>query len=193
VSAAGAEPEDVPERPASAADLFFTFNRLALQGFGGVLAVAQRELVERRRWLSRTQFVEMLALSQVLPGPNVVNLALMLGDRFFGLRGAIAAVGGMLLVPLFIVMALTAAYAEFSRFAVVSGALRGMGAVAAGLIIATAIKLMSTLRTNRLGPLLAGAFAALTFVTIAWLRWPLIWVVAGLGSIAVAIAWLRWR
>jgi chromate transporter len=117
----------------------------------------------------------------------------MLGDRFFGLRGAIAALGGMLVVPLFIVMALAAAYAEFSRIAVVSGALRGMGAVAAGLVIATAIKLMSTLGSNRLGALLATAFAALTFVTIAWLRWPLVWVIAGLGSSAVAIAWWRWR
>jgi Chromate transport protein ChrA len=68
VSAAANEPDQTPERPASAADLFYTFNRLALQGFGGVLAVAQRELVERKRWLSRTQFVEMLALGQVLPG-----------------------------------------------------------------------------------------------------------------------------
>ena len=125
-------------RPGSAGELFFAFNRLALQGFGGVLAVAQRELVERKRWLTREDFVELLALSQVLPGPNVVNLALMFGDRFFGLRGAFAAVAGMLVVPLVIVLALTAAYAEFSRLAVVSGALRGMGAVAAGLIIATA-------------------------------------------------------
>jgi chromate transporter len=194
VSASPGDADDrAPERPASAADLFFTFNRLALQGFGGVLAVAQRELVERKHWLSRVQFVEMLAMAQVLPGPNVVNLALMLGDRFFGLRGAVAAVGGMLVVPLFIVMALTAAYAEFSRVAVVSGALRGMGAVAAGLIIATAIRLMSTLRSSSLGPLLAALFAVLTFVTIAWLRWPLVWVVAGLGSVAVGAAWLRLR
>jgi chromate transporter len=194
VSAAPGDASEQPaERPASAADLFFTFNRLALQGFGGVLAVAQRELVERKRWLSRVQFVEMLALAQILPGPNVVNLALMLGDRFFGLRGAVAAVGGMLVVPLFIVMALTATYAEFSRLAAVSGALRGMGAVAAGLIIATAIRLMSTLRTSSLGPVLAAVFAVLTFVTIAWLRWPLVWVVAGLGSVAVGAAWLRLR
>jgi chromate transporter len=178
-------------RPASTADLFYTFNRLALQGFGGVLAVAQRELVERKRWLTREQFVEILSLGQVLPGPNVVNLALMLGDRFFGLRGAIAALGGMLVVPLFIVIALTAAYAEYSRLAIVSGALRGMGAVAAGLVIATAIRLMSTLRTSRLGPLLAAAFALLTFVTVALLRWPLVWVVLGLGGIAIATAWLR--
>jgi chromate transporter len=177
--------------PTSAGDLFFAFNRLALQGFGGVLAVAQRELVERKGWLTRDEFVEMLALSQVLPGPNVVNLGLMLGDRFFGLKGALAAVAGMLAVPLVIVLVLTAAYAEFSRLAAVSGALRGMGAVAAGLIIATAIRLMATLGGSRLGRPLAAAFSVLTFATIVWLRWPLIWVVAGLGTTAVAIAYAR--
>ena len=179
--------------PTSTGDLFFTFNRLALQGFGGVLAVAQRELVERKGWLSREEFVEMLALSQVLPGPNVVNLGLMLGDRFFGVKGALAAVAGMLAVPLVIVLALTAAYAEYARLAVVSGALRGMGAVAAGLILATAIKLMSTLRASLLGPWLAAAFVVATFVMIALLRWPLIWVVIGLGGVAIAIAWWRLR
>ena len=177
--------------PRSASELFFTFNRLALQGFGGVLAIAQRELVERKRWLSREQFVEMLALSQVLPGPNVVNLALMFGDRFFGLRGALAALGGMLVVPLFIVMALAAAYAEFSRIDMVSGALRGMGAVAAGLVIATAFKLIGTLRSNRLGLPTAAAFSVLTFVMIAPLHWPLVWVIVGLGTGAVAVAYLR--
>jgi len=182
-----------PARPASNVDLFFTFNRLALQGFGGVLAVAQRELVERKGWLTRQQFVEMLALSQVLPGPNVINLALMLGDRFFGWRGALAAMGGMMLVPLAIVLVLTAAYAEFSRIEIVAGALRGMGAVAAGLVIATAFRLMGTLRSNRLGLPLAAAFSVVTFVLIALLRWPLVGVLAGLGSLAIAIAWLRWK
>ena len=185
------ESEAARPRPASAGDLFFTFNRLALQGFGGVLAVAQRELVERKGWLSREEFVEMLALSQVLPGPNIVNLALMLGDRFFGVRGALAAVAGMLIVPLVIVLVLTATYAEFARHPAVAGALRGMGAVAAGLVIATAIRLATTLGSNRLGRPLAAAFAVLTFALIAGLRWPLIWVVAGLGSIAVAVAYLR--
>ena len=189
----GSADGDAPSRPASTADLFFTFNRLALQGFGGVLTVAQRELVERKGWLTKQEFVEMLALSQVLPGPNVVNLALIFGDRFFGLRGAFAAVGGMLVVPLIIVMALTAAYGAFSQHPVVSGALRGMGAVAAGLIIATALKLMPALALSRLSPVLAAIFSALTFVTIAWLRWPLVWVIAGLGPIAIAIAYARMR
>src|SRR2546421_12947569 len=94
--------------PRSLSDLFFTFNRMSLQGFGGVLAVAQRELVERKRWMSREQFVEMLSVSQVLPGPNVVNLSLMIGDRHFGLRGAFVALAGMLAIPFVIVLAVTA-------------------------------------------------------------------------------------
>ena len=69
--------------PASPRALFMAFNRLALQGFGGVIPVAQRELVERERWLSRQGFVELLSISQVLPGPNIVNLALIFGDRCF--------------------------------------------------------------------------------------------------------------
>jgi chromate transporter len=97
----------------------------------------------------------------------------------------------MLAVPLVIVLLLAAGYAELSRFAIVAGALRGMGAVAAGLIIATGIKLAATLGTNRLGRPLALIFAALTFGAIAWLRWPLIWVLAGLGTLAIAVAWMR--
>src|SRR4051812_1765838 len=88
--------DDPPVRPSSPGHIFRVFNRLALQGFGGVLPVAQRELVERERWLSREQFIELLSVAQVLPGPNVVNLALMFGDRYFGWRGGLAALAGML-------------------------------------------------------------------------------------------------
>src|SRR5690606_24564546 len=87
-------------RPASLTALFVAFSRLALQGFGGVLAVAQRELVDRRTWLTRHEFIELYAVAQLLPGPNVVNLSLMIGDRYFGWRGALAAVSGMLLAPI---------------------------------------------------------------------------------------------
>jgi chromate transporter len=177
--------------PRSPTDLALSFNRLALQGFGGVLAVAQIELVERKRWLTREQFVDMLSISQVLPGPNIVNLALMLGDRYFGLRGAAAALVGLMLVPLVIVMTLTLLYARFADLAPVAGALRGMGAVAAGLVIATALKLVGTLKNNRMGRPLCLCIAVLTFVAIAGLRFPLVWVICGLGSIAVALAWWR--
>ncbi|MBC8055557.1 MAG: chromate transporter [Rhizobiales bacterium] len=179
--------------PASLRELFFAFNRLALQGFGGVLPVAQRELVERLRWLTPDQFVEMLAISQVLPGPNVVNLALMFGDRAFGWRGALAALGGMLLVPLAIVLALAALYVRFDEVTMVTGALRGMAAVAAGLVLSTGLKLLGTLRRNVMGLPICLGFGALTLIATAWLRLPLVWVIAVLGSFAVLVAWIRLR
>jgi len=177
--------------PASPGELFRAFNALALQGFGGVLPVAQRELVERRRWLSREQFVETLSLAQVLPGPNIVNLALMIGDRFFGLRGAMASLAGLLLVPLLIVLVLAALYGELARRPAVAGALRGMGAVAAGLVVATALKLLPTLRSSPLGRPLTGAMVLLSALAIGWWRVPLVWVVLGLGAVSMALA--AWR
>jgi chromate transporter len=192
MTAATGEPEALAA-PATLHELFFAFNRLALQGFGGVLPVAQRELVERQRWLTKEQFVEMLAISQVLPGPNVVNLALMFGDRMFGLRGAIAALGGMMLAPLVIVLALTVLYTEFAQYPMVTGALRGMGAVAAGLVMSTGIKLLGTLKRNVMGLPICIGFGALTLIATAWLRLPLVGVILGLGTLAIAVAWVRLR
>ncbi|HEX5631840.1 MAG TPA: chromate transporter, partial [Gemmatimonadales bacterium] len=163
----------------------------ALQGFGGVLAVAQRELVERTGWMTREEFAETLAVSQVMPGPNIVNMALMVGDRHFGLRGAFAALAGMIALPLVIVLTLAALYAEFASRPMVAGALRGMGAVAAGLVLATGLKLLGTLRRNPLGLPLGGAFAAAMFTGMALLHWPLAWMLLGLGALACALAWRR--
>jgi chromate transporter len=104
------------------------FTWLALQGFGGVLPVAQRELGRAQRWMTREQFVEVLSVGQVLPGPNIVNMALMIGDRFFGWRGAVAAVAGLLLAPLLIVLVLAAAVHPVLPRAARRRCLRGMGA-----------------------------------------------------------------
>jgi chromate transporter len=185
--------DESPRSPASPGEIFRVFTRLALKGFGGVLPIVQHELVERERWLTREQFLELLAVAQVLPGPNVVNLSLMFGDRAFGWRGGLAALGGMLLAPLGVVLALTVAYAHYAQHPVVAGVLRGMGAVAAGLIFATGVKLLPALRRNVLGPALAFAFVALMFGCIALLRVPLIWMLGGLGVIAFALAWRRLR
>lgn len=178
-------------RPASPLAIFIAFSLLALQGFGGVLAVAQRELVDRRGWLTRLEFVELYALAQLLPGPNVVNLSLMFGDRYFGLRGALAAIAGMLLAPLLVVLALAASYQQLAEYPAVAGALRGMGAVAAGLILAMALKMLTTLRGNVLGPALCTALGLATLTAIAVFRVPLAWVVIGLGLSSWGLA--RWR
>jgi chromate transporter len=156
-----------------------------------VLAVVQRGLVENKRWLTADEFVEEWAVAQVLPGPNVVNLALMLGDRYFGLRGALAALAGMLAIPTLLIIVLALVYAQLAGHPQVAGALRGMGAVAAGLIAATGIKLVPTLRRHPLGMRVSLVLVALVFCAVALLRWPLVAVLALFGGVGCIWTWKR--
>ena len=175
-------------RPASASDLFFAFSWLALQGFGGVLAVVQHELVERKRWLSKEEFIEEWAVAQVMPDPNVMNLALVLGTRYFGWRGALVGACGMLTLPMLLVIGLTLIYAQFASHPAVAGALRGMGAVAAGLVAGMGLKLAGTLRNHPLGKYYCAGLAIAAFVLVAVLRLPLFWallLVGGTGFLLV--------
>lgn len=180
-----------PASPSNRRDLFWSFTWLALQGFGGVLAVVQRELVEKKRWLTQEQFLEDWAVAQVMPGPNVVNISLMIGGRHFGWTGALAALAGMLCAPLLLLLGLAALYGTVADTAAAKGALRGMGAVAAGLITATGIKLIAALGKNPMGMGVCAGLAGLTFVAIALLRLPLVSVLAVVGSGACVWAWHR--
>jgi chromate transporter len=178
-------------QPKSKTDLFVSFTILALQGFGGVLAVAQRELVERKRWMTPAQFVEEWAVAQILPGPNVINLCLMVGGRYFGLPGALAAMAGMLAAPTAVLLLLALAFGSVSDLAWAQGALRGMGAVAAGMIAATGIKLISALKLNPMGLSVCTAVMLSTFMAVSLFRWPLLWVLLGIGSLACAWAYVQ--
>ncbi len=178
-------------QPESPRDLFLSFSMLALQGFGGVLAIVQHELVEKKRWLTREEFVEEWAVAQIMPGPNVVNLALMIGGRYFGLRGALSALAGMLVAPTLVVLLLALLYTQYAGHPQVAGALRGIGAVAAGLILASGLKLLVTLKANPLGIPLSLAFGLLTFAGIALLRWPLAYVLPTLGGLACVLAYRK--
>ena len=177
--------------PRSPADLFWSFTWLALQGFGGVLAAVQRELVEKKRWMTNEEFLDDWAVAQIMPGPNVVNLSIMIGDRYFGLRGALAALAGMLTLPLLLVLALAVVYARFSAQPAVAGALRGMGAVAAGLIAGVGIKLFASIRNHPLGRALCALLAGLTIVAMAMLHWPLYWILPVIGGAACVLTWRR--
>lgn len=178
-------------RPRSLAELFWSFTWLALQGFGGVLAVVQRELVDKKRWMTNEEFVEDWAVAQIMPGPNVVNLAIMIGDRYFGFRGAAVAVGGMLLLPMLLVLALAMVYARFAETPAVAGALRGMGAVAAGLVAGVGCKLAASLSRHPLGPVLCGAITAATFLAMVVMRWPLMWILPVVGGTACVLTWRK--
>jgi chromate transporter len=113
----------------------------------------------------------------------------MLGDRYFGTRGALVALAGMLCFPLLVVLAIAALFAGVSDLPQVQGALRGMGAVAAGLITATGLKLTPALKSNCMGSPVCLALAATTFIAIGIVRIPLAWVLLGLGGVACAWAY----
>ena len=165
---------------------------LALQGFGGVLAVVQRELVEKKRWMTREEFVEDWAVAQIMPGPNVVNLSLMIGDRYFGLRGAMAALAGMLTVP-----AAGGAGAG-------AGVRPVRGQPAGGRRAARHgrggrrpdHRHRAQADGRRSGSIRSAcpaciAFGAATFVGIALLRWPLAYVLLGLGGLSCVLTYRK--
>lgn len=177
--------------PSGLSELFMAFNWMALQGFGGVMAIVHRELVEKKGWLTDDEFVEDWSVAQMLPGANIINLAMVLGNRYFGLRGAVTAVAGMMIAPLFLLIGLAVVYAQFADNPHVVGALRSMGAVVAGLIAATGLKLMRPLKNHPLGKPLCAVVGTICFLMIAIMRWPLLYALLGLGSISCIITYYR--
>jgi chromate transporter len=163
------------------------FLEVALCSFGGAFAWAFRILVQRRRWLSEDDFAKALAICQVLPGPNIVNLSVFLGYRFFGVRGAVVAVAGLTLLPIAIVIGLESLYLAYSHLEPVSGMLRAMGAAAAGLVLGTGFRLLRRLPRR----VTYYALAVVAFTAIGVMRWPLAPVVLSLVALALLLAIFR--
>ena len=166
-------------------ELFLAFSQLALSGFGGVLPWAHRTLVERKGWLTQREFVETLALGQLLPGPNIGNMAVMIGYRFSGYAGAAAAFAGLVAGPFLIMIAVGLVYRSYGALPLVQHALSGMSAVAAGLVLATGLKMTGSLKRHW-RPWL---FTALALAGVGALRWPLLAVVGALAPFAITAAW----
>jgi chromate transporter len=171
------------------ADLFLGFSGIAIMGFGGVLPWARRMLVEERRWLSADEFAELLALCQFLPGGNIINLAVLVGQRTHGAAGALLSVAGLMAAPVIIVLFLGSVYLRFGGMPEVQHGLRGVAAAAAGLILAMAAKLSLPLFTRKAG--MALAFAAAAFAGVALFRFSLPVVVLVLAPLSVAAAWRK--
>ena len=137
--------------------------------------------------------MQLLSIGQVLPGPNIFNMALIFGDRHFGWRGGAAALAGLLAAPLLIVLALTLLARQAAHLPQVAGALRGMGMVAAALILSTAVKVSGTLRGNAMGLATCIVLAGLTATAVGVLRWPMALVLAAIGPVAWGVAWWTLR
>ena len=182
---------NIPNLPRSRTDLFLSFTWLGLQGFGGVLAVVQREIVDRKQWMSLAEFAEEWALAQTLPGPNVVNLSVMFGGKHFGPSGAFAALSGLLFFPGLLMLAIVFTFQAFAHLPLVASALHGMGVAAAGMVMAAGWRFMPTLRQHPIGFPLALGFAALSFALAALVHWPLAHVIALVGSLSCGLTWWR--
>lgn len=171
-------------RPITPGALFLAFLRISLLGFGGPIVWARRILIEERHWLSDSEFAEILSFCQFLPGPNVVSMAVCIGAKFRGPLGALAALAGFILLPWTIGFAVGAVVLSYARTALLQDVLRGVAATAAGLIIATGIRL---LLPHRRRPL-ALAVAGLAFAGLALAKLPLVIVVVGLMPVSIAMA-----
>jgi chromate transporter len=169
------------------ADLFLGFAAVSALAFGGVLPWARHVLVEKRRWLSPAEFTDMLALCQLLPGPNIVNMSVAVGARFGGPAGSLAAAAGLLVLPMAIVLVLAGAYARVSSHPVAIGALAGMAAAAAGLILGMTARIGAPVLREH--PWSAVPIVAAVFAAVALLRWPLWPVLLAAVPAAVALAW----
>jgi chromate transporter len=153
----------------SRADLFLGFFKLGALAFGGTGPLSRAIIVDDRGWLDDKEFAELLGLCQALPGANTCNLAVMLGDKFHGATGAVAALMGLLAAPLAILIAIASFFTTFSGSSDVRAALYGATAAAAGLAIGTAIKMAIKIPYDAV--VLALAVAA--FAGSALARWPL--------------------
>lgn len=170
-------------------ELFLGFAQVSLSGFGGVLPFARRMLVEDRRWLTAAEFNSLLGLCQFLPGPNVVNLSVCLGARFHGAAGALLASAGLIVPPFLIALCLAYAYGVWGQLEIVQNMLRGIAAVGAGLLIATALKMAKNVVERRIYL----PFAALMLLAVVVLRWPLPPLLLGLLALTAPLAWWRAR
>lgn len=171
----------------SLTDLAIAFGTMGVSGFGGVLPWARRVLVEERRWLSAEQFNELFALCHFLPGPNIINFAIVFGSRKRGAAGAAVCIAALVVPPMAIVMALGALYARYEDVAVLQRVLAGLAAAAAGLLVAMALKMAEPLLRSRSAAALA--VAAVTFVAMGVLKLPLLWIVAVLAPLSIGLAW----
>ncbi|HMA32701.1 MAG TPA: chromate transporter [Casimicrobiaceae bacterium] len=169
----------------SRSQLFASFLKMGLLGFGGVLPWARRVIVDERRWLSDREFAELIGLCQVLPGPNVVNLAVIVGTRSRGPVGALLAVGALLFVPVGVMLLIAMSYDEVANVPYVRDGIAAASAAAAGLILGTATRLLLQARPPLRGMLTGGA----AFIAVGLLHWPLFWVIVALIAVGITAEW----
>jgi chromate transporter len=176
-------------RSASLWELFSGFLIIGLLGFGGIAVSAQYIIVEKRRWLTPKDFVEMFGICSVLPGGNFMNATVMIGDKFQGALGSVAGMVGLLLMPLLILLGIALVYDHYSYLPEVRAATGGAASAAAGLIIGTAVRMGNGVKWGAW----TIAMGVLTFVLVGLLRLPLWSIMLTLVPLSVGMNLYRAR
>jgi chromate transporter len=175
----------MPETPPTVTGIFTGFFMVGIRGFGGVLPWARRMMIEERKWLTEAEFAEVLGLCQFLPGGNIINVSVAVGSRFRGAPGAIAALLGLMLAPVAIVIGLGAIYDQFAEQPVVRRAFAALAAAASAFVLAASLKIAAPLR----GRYLAMAITVVTFIAIAIVRLPLPLAMPVLAIFSIIALW----
>lgn len=165
-------------------DLFLGFLKIGLMGFGGVAAIARHVIVIEREWLSDEEYGKLLGLCQALPGANTVNVAVMLGDRFQGVIGALVSVVGLMAMPLTTLVAAATVYDHVAGHPLARLVLSGAAVSAAGMILGAAAKLLVRARPSPAGWICAAA----AMVAVAGFEMPLPWTLACLAPLSLGFA-----
>jgi chromate transporter len=180
-------PHTSPTRLVGLGALFLAFLKVSVCGFGGGLNWARRVMVEQRQWMDDQEFAETLTLCQLMPGPNIVGIAVCVGARLRGATGALTAMAGFVLLPWMLGLSLGAVILQRAQLPVLQNILGGLSAAAAGLLIGTGLRLLIPHRTRPTAML----FAALAFAGMALTRLPLPVVLVGLAPLSIAVTFLE--
>jgi len=168
--------------------IFLLFARIGLTSFGGgTSGWLFRELAQKKRWIGEEEFLDIQALCQAMPGVNITNMAVWLGRRFCGMRGAAVALLGIVVLPSILIVLIAMFFAMIAGFSWTETALVGATAAAIGLPASMALTMAARLKKR----VMPWAVFSVTFFLIGVAKAPLIWVALGCGGTSVAIAFLQ--
>ena len=169
-------------------EIFLEFLLIGATSFGGgVVAYLRNGLVSRRKWLNDKEFVELLSISQSLPGLNATNMAILVGDKLRGIGGSLAAILAICLPGGVLMYLVGMVYHQHGDHPLVTAALKGVAAAAVGLILATCVQLGQKSLTGKLDLL----FIVLTVIGVNRLHQSVLTVLVVVGL--MAIFWYRPR
>ena len=170
-----------PKPEASIWDIFLEFLIIGATSFGGVVPYLRGSLVTKRHWIDDKEFVEMLSISQSLPGLNATNMAVLVGEKLRGMLGSIAAIMAICLPGGALMFAVGIFYHQHGDHPFVTAALKGVAAAAVGLLLSTVVGLSKKALSHKFD----FVFMAGTVLAVNRLHWSVPRALIVVGILAI--------